>query len=436
MINYFKNLLALDNPIRLSYHKIRAISANTLYWFPSKWMTVIWITWTNGKTTTTNIIAKSLKESWKKVFMFSTISYMIWDKEYINNFKMTSPDPFLLQSLLKQAKNEWCEYAIIETSSHALTMNRVWWIDYDIAVLTNISQDHLDLHRNMKNYVMAKLSLFKKLITFKRKWKVKKIWIINNDSDYKDLFAEQAYDVLYTYALTNWANIRPYKIENQYDYTCFKIEFLWKTLNIKTRLRWEFNIYNLCAAIWVLMWLWIEAKKIEDSIYKISSIAWRLEEVNNIEWYKVFIDYAHTPDALENVLSTVKKIKWINNIITVFWATWDRDKTKRPIMWKVVDEYSDKIILTQDDDYSENTENIIKDVYHGIKRKESDNFWIIPDRKNAIRTALLTAEKNDLVLIAGKWDEHTMMTNDGPIEWNDKKIVIDILKELDDNKVL
>jgi len=184
------------------------------------------------------------------------------------------------------------------------------------------------------------------------------------------------------------------------------------------------------------MWLWIETKKIEDSIYKISSIAWRLEEVNNIEWYKVFIDYAHTPDALENVLSTVKKIKWINNIITVFWATWDRDKTKRPIMWKVVDDYSDKIILTQDDDYSESTENIIKDVYHGIKRKESDNFWIIPDRKNAIRTALLTAEKNDLVLIAGKWDEHTMMTNDGPIEWNDKKIVIDILKELDDNKVL
>ena len=432
----FKKIIPLDNPLRVLYHNIRAIIANYIYWFPARSMIIIWITWTNWKTTTTNIIARWLKASWKKVFMFSTVNYFIWDKEYRNDTKMTSPDPFLLQSLLKKAKDEWCEIAVIETSSHALFFNRVWWIDYDIAVLTNITQDHLDLHRTMDNYVKTKLKLFKSLITSNRKQWVKKTAIINIESQYKELFLNEAYDVLTTYWFDFDSNLKPTNIKNELEYTSFDLRIPWNILNIKTLLRWKHNIYNILWAIWVFLSLWIDLKTIEKSIYEVNVIPWRLEEIKNYEGFKIYVDYAHTPDALENILNTLRNIEWINRIITVFWATWDRDKSKRPLMWKIVSDKSDYVILTQDDDYSEKTQDIIKDILPWIERKEWENFWIIQDRVSAIRTALLEAKQNDVVLVAWKWDEHLMMTNSWPVTYNDKEQIIKILKEIDDNKIM
>lgn len=431
-----KKLIALDNPLRLSYHYLRAVIANYMYGFPSKNMLIIGVTGTNGKTTTTNIIARGLKASGKKVFMFSTVNYFIGDTEYRNDTKMTSPDPFLLQKLLRQAQNEWCEIAVIETSSHAIFYNRIWWIDYDIAILTNITQDHLDLHKTMDNYVRTKLKLFKKLISSQRKPWVKKTAIINIDANYKDLFLNEAYDVLTTYGLDFDSNLRPVNIENNIDYVTFDLKIPSDTLKIKTKLRWKHNIYNILWAVWVFLSLGMKPRDIEKSIQDVEVVPGRLEEVNNYEWFKVFVDYAHTPDALENILHTLKNINGIKRIITVFWATGDRDKTKRPIMWKIVSQMSDYVILTQDDDYTEKTQDIVKDVLPGIERKQWENFWIILNRESAIRTALLEAQKNDVVLIAGKWDEHMMMTNEWPVPYNDKEVVLKILKEIDDNKVM
>lgn len=431
-----KKLISLDNPIRMIYHKLKAIIAAYYYGFPSSDMIVIWITWTNGKTTTTNIVARALREAWEKVFMFSTINYMIDWVEYVNNFKMTTPSPFLLQKLLKEARDAWCKYAVIETSSHSLFYSRVWWIDYDIAVLTNVTQDHLDLHWTMENYVKTKLELFRNLIRFKRKQWIKKTAIINYDSAYKDLFLNETYDSLYTYWSDLKVDLRAENIENKFDWTSFSIRIAWNEISINTRLRWDFNIYNIMAAIWVLLSLAIKPKVIEKAISNITFIAWRLEEVENIEWIKIFVDYAHTADALENVLQTIRKIEWIKRIITVFWATWDRDKTKRPIMWKVVSDLSNVVILTQDDDYSEKTEDIIDDVRPGIDRKEWEDFWIITDRENAIKTAIITRKPWDVVLVAGKWDEHLMITNHWPIIWHDKDVIWKILNEIDENKIV
>lgn len=431
-----KKLISLDSPIRIIYHKIKAVIASYYYGFPSKWMTIIGVTWTNGKTTTTNIIARALVQAGEKVFMFSTINYMMWDETYVNNLKMTTPDPFLLQKLLKEARDKWCKYAVIETSSHSLFYNRVWGIDYDIAVLTNITQDHLDLHKTMDNYVKTKLSLFRNLIRFGRKQGVKKTAIINYDSAYRDLFLNETYDSLYTYWSDLKVDLRPENIKSEFDGTSFSVRIAWTDMQIKTRLRWDFNVYNILAAIWVLLSVWIRPEQIEKSIANISWVAGRLEEVDNLEGIKIFVDYAHTADALENVLSTVRNIKWVKKIITVFGATGDRDKTKRPIMWKVVSELSDVVILTQDDDYSEKTEDIINDVRPGIDRKEWEDFWIITDRENAIRTALVMAEAGDIVLVAGKWDEHTMITNDWAIIWHDKDVIWKILNEIDENKVI
>lgn len=436
MLDKLKHLIALDNPFRLLYHKIRAVSANIVYGFPSSDMTIIWVTWTNWKTTTCNIIAKWLIEAWEKVFMFSTVNIIMGDKEYTNETKMTSPDVFELQRLLKHAKKEGIKTAIIETASHGIKMHRVRGINYDIVALTNITQDHLDLHKTMDDYVNTKLQIFKYLITYKRKPWVKKSAIINIDSDYSGMFVNETYDVLYKYWVAPESDLQILDIKENHEYNTFKIKVWAKTLDIQTKLRWAFNAYNITAAIGVFMCLNIKQEKILEIVKNITPVAWRLEEVTNNEWFKIFVDYAHTPDALENTLSTLIEIKGDWKLITVFWATWDRDKTKRPIMWEIVSRLSDKVILTQDDDYSEKTWEIIKDVLPGIERKEGRDFWIITDREGAIRNAIMQAEVWDTILIAWKWDEHTMITNAWPIAWHDRAKIEEILKSLDDNKII
>ena len=426
-----KKMVALDNPLRLMYHKARAVLANVMYGFPSQKMTVIGITGTNWKTTTTNLVARWLRDAGHKVFMFSTINIIMWDEEMVNNTKMTSPDAFMLQRLLKQAKEKGCTIAVIETSSHSILMNRNWGLNYDIAVLTNITQDHLDLHKTMESYVDTKVQLFKNLIIYKRKPKVKKVAIINNESDYRELFLAETFDVLYTYGKWESSTLKIDNIQYNFAGTSFDLKTAWSKNAIQTALLGNFNVYNITAAIWVFMAFWMKMDKIKEVVKSIKWVAWRMEEVENKNGYKIFIDYAHTPDALKQVLETSRQIDWVKRIITVFGATGDRDRTKRPIMWKVVSDLSDVVILTQDDDYTEKTETIIKDVIPGIERKEWENYWVITDRREAIRTALLTAEKNDVILIAGKWDEHKMFTNEGIIKWHDKDVVEEILGEME-----
>lgn len=437
MIDKVKKFIPLDNPLRLLYHKLRAVVANTMYGFPSKWMIIIWVTGTNWKTTTSNIIWKWLVEAGEKVFMFTTVNYIIDGKEYKNETKMTSPDAFTLQRLFSEAKKAGCKYAVIETASHGIAMNRIRGLDYDIAVLTNITQDHLDLHGNMENYVNTKLKLFKSLIRSKRKPGIKKTAIVNIDSEYQELFVDETYDSLITYwVYSNSANLKARDVENLSDGTKFHVAIPWQDLEINTKLLWDFNIYNITAAIWVFISLWIKSWKIQKIVKSISPVPGRMESVENSEWFRVYVDYAHTADALDKVLGVLEEHKWKGRIITVFGATGDRDKSKRPVMWRVVAKKSDIVFLTQDDDYSEITENIIKDVLPWIERKEWENFWIISDRGEAIRTALLTAKEGDTVLVAGKWDEHVLVTNSWQIQWHDRTFIESVLKDIDDNKII
>lgn len=431
----FKKLFALDNPARLFYHKVRAILANFVYGFPSRNMIIIGVTGTNWKTTTSNIIAKWLRAAWKKIFMFTTVNIIIWDKEYVNDTKMTSPDAFLLQRLLKQAKDEGCEIAIVETASHGIKMSRVWWLEYDIAVLTNITQDHLDLHKTMKDYVNTKLKLFKNLITYERKSWVKKTAVINVGSEYSELFIWETYDSMYLYWIWNWSSLTASNIRIENSLTKFEVKLPWKIATIETKLKWDFNIENILAAIWVFMSFGISWDDIIEIIKKIDWVPGRMELIENDFNADIIVDYAHTPDALEKVLTTLIWI-WYKKIVTVFWATWDRDKTKRPIMWEIVAKYSDIVILTQDDDYSENSENIIKDVLPWINRIEWEDFFIIPTRKEAIELWISSIKEGDVLLVAGKWDEHIMITNAWPIEWHDKTVIKEILKNIDDNKII
>jgi len=423
MLKKVKSLISLDNPLRLLYHKIRAVIANVVYGFPHKDMLIIWVTGTNWKTTTCNIIARWLREAGKKVCMFSTVNIIINDEERTNNTKMTSPDAFALQAFLKEAKDKGCEIAVIETASHWIKMSRIWGLNYDIVALTNITQDHLDLHKTMEDYVATKLEIFKKMMYYKRKKWVKKTAVINIDSEFSELFTSETYDTLFTYGKNYKANFQPKNIKTTIEWTEFSLKIPWDDINIKTKLIWDFNVYNIMCAVWIFTSLWFSRDLIEKAITKTSWVPWRMDLLETNDWFKIYIDYAHTPDALKNVLETLKGLEWVNRIITVFGATGDRDKTKRPIMGQIVSEFSDLVILTEDDNYSEDVHDIMKDVIPWIERKEWEGFWIIPERKEAIMTALVAAKKWDIVLLAGKWDEHKIIRNHWADEWHDKTIM-------------
>lgn len=434
-MNFLRSLVALDSPIRVFYHYLRGLIANLMYDNPARDMIVIGITGTKGKTTVTNLIARGLEHAGKKVFMFSTANYSINGEWAENNLKMTSPSPFVLQRLLKQAREAGCEYAVIETSSHSIFYNRNYGIDYDVAVLTNIAQDHLDLHHTMDEYVATKARLFKDLVNYRRKPGVKKISVVNLDSDYATRFlgGDITPDVMYSYGMAPNAQIRPQNIRYLREGTEFEIRIPSNIFALKTKLHGAFNVSNILAATSVLISQKIDIPTIVEAIESVEVIPGRLEEIPNNCGLTVFVDYAHTEDSLKNVLETVCSMEGVNKVITVFGATGDRDTTKRPKMGRIADTLSDSIILTDDDTYTENSLKIIKDVSMGIKRKEWEGFWIIPSREDAIRTALVMAEAWDVVLIAGKGAETAQITNRWPIPWDDRVVTRKILEEIEGN---
>ncbi|MDD5377001.1 MAG: UDP-N-acetylmuramoyl-L-alanyl-D-glutamate--2,6-diaminopimelate ligase [Candidatus Gracilibacteria bacterium] len=436
-MHFLRSLIALDSPLRIFYHYIRGVIALRFYGNPARDMVVIGITGSKGKTTVTNLVARGLEHAGKKVFMFSTANYSINGQWSENNMKMTSPSPFVLQRLLKEAKEAGCEYAVIETSSHSIFYNRNYGIDYDVAVLTNISQDHLDLHKTMDNYAATKLRFFKNLVEYRRKPGVKKVAIVNIDSDYANMFlSETTPDVMYTYGMSTNAQIRPQNIRYLKEGTEFEIKMPSNIIALKTKLRGSFNVSNILAAASVLVSQKIDIPTIVDAIESVEVIPGRLEEIENSRGLTIFVDYAHTEDSLRNVLETIQQMEGIGRIITVFGATGDRDTIKRPKMGRVADTLSDVVILTEDDNYTENSLKIIKEVSMGIKRKEGEGFWIVPSRMDAIRTALIMAEKEDVVIIAGKGAETSQVTNAGSIAWDDRVMTRKILREIDENEIV
>ena len=433
MISILKKLIPLDSPIRTTYHYIRGVLAFWLSGNPARDMIVIGVTGTKWKTTTTNIIAKWLQHAGKKVAMFSTVNMMIDGKMMDNNLKMTSPGPFVLWNFLNEAKKAWCTHAVIETSSHALYYHRVHGLRYDAAVLTNISQDHLDLHKTMENYVETKMLLFKNLYKYGIRKDVRKVGVVNIDSEYASRFLSKdiVVDNMFTVWISPSATVRAESISHTLDATEFDVRIPSNQFHLKTKLQWDFNISNILCAVAILISQKIDVTLIQEVIEKFDSVPGRLEEVPNMRGAKIYVDYAHTEESLRSVLQTLKEIKWTKKIITVFGATWDRDKTKRPKMWRVVDKLSDVVILTDDDTYTEDSLAIIRDVTEGISRHEWENFWIIPSREDAIRTAIIMLQVGDILLVAGKGAETVQVTQKWIIPYNDRKTIERILMEVD-----
>lgn len=419
-MQFLRQCIGLRSPLRVIYHWCRWVLAFSLSGNPAKGMYIIGVTGTKGKTTTSTLIASALESSGRPVALISTAQVWIAWEKHENQSKMTMDSPFKLWKTIKQAKKMGVTHLVLETSSHGIYYFRNFGIRYDAVVLTNISQDHLDLHGTMDHYVKTKARLFKS--------EIHKICVLPRDSEYYDIFAKKAGTELITYSMQTPATYQTRSlIANQEG-----IEMVIKCRHhtpeeafIKSPLVGVFNAENILAAYATLRSIGIETKPMQEAWKKFTGVPGRLELVPNDRDLTILVDYAHTETSLRSVLETLKKNS--QHIIIVFGATGDRDTSKRPKMWRVVDELADIIVLTDDDTYTEPSKKIIDMVRSGINRVEWDTFQIIPDRKEAIHWALRKAKKGDIVLIAGKWCETVQVTNKGPIPWSDRWVVENFL---------
>ena len=374
-------------------------AADWFYGEPSSKLKVVGITGTNGKTTTTYLL-KSIFENGE---LLGTTGWTLKDKRF--KLKNTTPESLDLHRIFREMLNANVEYCFTEVSSHALSFNRVAGVRFALKVFTNISQDHLDFYGTMKNYARTKLSFFGE----------NDPKVVNVDDEYGKQISKGAI----RYGFSKEADIKPKNFEFSLDGIRMDVDAFGEILHIKSPLIGEYNAYNILAAIAVAKFFGIGNGKIVNAIRKSRGAPGRLEFFRKDGVYAV-VDYAHTDDAMRNVLETLNKIKR-NRIITVFGAGGDRDRTKRPKMGSVAEKLSDIVVVTSDNPRNEDPLRIIDDVLKGIKRK--DNIFVIPDRFEAIKKALEIAENGDIVAILGKGHEDYQILKDKTIHFDDREVV-------------
>ncbi|NPA52266.1 MAG: UDP-N-acetylmuramoyl-L-alanyl-D-glutamate--2,6-diaminopimelate ligase [Aquificae bacterium] len=396
-----------------------ALTAQKFFDYPDKELKIIGITGTNGKTSTANITAQYLKNLGFRVATIGTIGYEFEDRFFGNG--MTTPDPIKWYFLLHSFRKLGADYVVSEISSHATNQSRFYGTRFYGGIFTNLTQDHLDYHKDMENYFNSK----KRFIEYVLQNNPSSVVSTNWDCTYGRRIYSQAKDknriIRYGYSSGDF-KILSSKIS--IHGTTIRYTYADKEGTINTKLLGEFNIYNVSASFSLLLKLGFPSKELENISPRLLPIKGRFEIVSN-NGFLVINDYAHTPDALEKILKSLSKFKK-NRIISVFGAGGDRDRTKRPLMGEVADRYSDTIILTSDNPRSEKAENIIQQIKEGIKNK--DKVIIIIDREMAIKQAIETAHKGDIILIAGKGHETYQIIGNQVYKFDDSDIAKKYLK--------
>lgn len=417
-LQYLRQFIGLRSPIRIAYHWCRGFLAFALSGNPARDMYIIGVTGTKGKTTTSTLIATALEKSGRPVCLLSTAQVWMAGEKSENQSKMTMDSPFKLWRMIKKAKKMGVTHLILETSSHGIYYFRNFGIKYNIVVLTNISQDHLDLHGTMDHYAATKARLFKK--------EFGKICVLPRDCSYFELFQKQAGEDCITYSMKTAATYQTRSLQTDSEGIDIVIKSaipLAEEARITSKLVGVFNAENILAAYATLRSIGIETKPMHEAWKNFTGVPGRMEPVPNNLWITILVDYAHTETSLRSVLETLRASMKDNKLVVVFWATGDRDTTKRPKMGAVVHELANIIALTDDDTYTEPSWQIIDMIKKWIPRTEWETFQVIPDRKEAIHWAIRKAKKWDIVLIAGKWCETVQVTNKWPIPWSDRGIV-------------
>ena len=421
--------LLVERPVHLDVptvivkdsQRAMAILADVFYGHPTRKLHLIGVTGTNGKTTTTYLIDKILEDAGRKTGRVGTINTKINGVEY--DVKNTTPESLALQKLFHRMIEENVEAAVMEVSSHALHMGRVRGCDFDVAVFTNLTQDHLDYHQTMDNYRQAKGLLFSQLgNTYGSK---RKIAALNDDDPSSHYYKKITAAEVIGYGIHAKADVYAKNIQMSPKGTRFLLCTPKGEVDVQMRLVGKFSIYNALAAASACLVSGVSLRSIRSSLERIEGIPGRFEVIDEHQPFTVIVDYAHTPDSLLNVLRTVKEFA-AGNVTVVVGCGGDRDRTKRPLMAGIAVKHADYAILTSDNPRNEDPEQILREMTNGL----TDGFNVVVDRKEAIYKAIREAREGDVIVIAGKGHETYQIIGDQVIEFDDRIVARQALKEL------
>lgn len=402
----------------------RALSylANVMYDYPTNDMHMIGITGTNGKTSITYILEEIFKINKEKTALIGTIQMKIGEVSY--PIKNTTPEPSYLFNSFHSMKQEVVDHCMMEVSSHALVEGRVRGIDFDIAVFTNLSQDHLDFHPTMTDYRLAKERLFQQLGNRYDALRPK-FAIINQDDANAQSFIDVTSQPIVTYGLSDNSDLYAKDIHLSASETTFTLAGMVDDVTITTKLIGKFNVYNMLAAIATALVSGVDITVIKAALESVTGVKGRFQSVQSTTDYSVIIDYAHTPDSLKNVLETIQSFSR-GKIYAVVGCGGDRDKTKRPLMAHVSEKFSDLTILTSDNPRTEDPLAIIDDMIEGL---ETSRYEVEVDRKQAIHRAIDLATPEDVVLVAGKGHETYQIIGKEIYPFDDYQVSKDYLEK-------
>lgn len=388
------------------------------YNHPARELKMVGITGTNGKTTTVTLLFRLINALGGKAGLISTVQNQIGDKVIASTH--TTPDALELNKLLRSMVDEGCSHCFMEVSSHAIVQNRIEGVEFAGAIFSNITHDHLDYHKTFSEYIKAKKLFFDNLTP-------SAFALINIDDRNGRVMVQNTKAKVYTYSLRSMANYRCKIIEQQPHGMMLNID----STELWTRLIGNFNAYNLLAVYATARLLGFDQHEVLTALSNMGPVNGRFENMIAPNGVMAVVDYAHTPDALENVISTINKIKPEGNrLITVVGAGGNRDKTKRPIMTQVALQGSEMVILTSDNPRNEDPNVIIADMKKGVEPSSVGRVLTITDRREAIRTACILASPGDVVLIAGKGHENYQEIKGVKYHFDDKEEVAEIFKTL------
>lgn len=400
------------------------------YGHPSRELKLIGVTGTNGKTTTAHMIEAILRYAGHKTGLMGSIGTKVGDSLFQTD--INTQEPPVLQANLRRMADADCAYAVMEVTSQGLDAGRVVGCDFRTAVFTNLTQDHLDYHGTMENYIAAKGLFFSRLGNgFTGDPSTGKIAVLNADDAASALFRKLTAAHVLTYGIREEADVRAEEIRLSARGTSFRAVTYKGTVDMQLGMVGIFNVYNALAAITAALAEGLTLETIRDGLASLPGVPGRMEVVNEGQPFLALVDYAHTPDGLDNVLRAVRAFAE-KRVITVFGCGGDRDRTKRPIMGGIAADYSDYVVVTSDNPRSENPAGILSDIEEGLREKQfpASRYQIVEDRAAAIARAVERAEPGDVIVIAGKGHETYQITNHGTIHFDDREVTREAIRGL------
>lgn len=405
-----------------TYRRARIYALSARYGFPARGLRVIAVTGTNGKTTTANYLNEILKAAGHRTALFTTAVIEIAGDRQLNELNATVASTARMQQFFRDAKAADVAYVVLEVTSHSLLQHKLDGVPIECAIMTNLTQDHLDYHGTMENYAAAKGLLFAKQPRF---------IVLNHDDEwfsYYDQFAASEQKMTYGTAEAAEARISHVKLYKRGSEAQLIIDHQTK-IELATALPGKFNVYNMTAAASAAYLFHVDLEAITEGVANLEDIPGRFERVETGKTYDVVVDYAHTPDALEQLLEAAKSITK-NRVILVFGATGDRDKGKRPIMGEIAARLADRILLTDEESYNEDPDIIRRMVMDGISDNGGEaKTEEIADRREAIEKAMKIARKGDMILITGMGHERFRIVNGERLPWNDADVVRELAEK-------